>query len=67
MLSDVLQLYALDIIYHTISRTRFMDCVNKLFQKSEIRPYYGSGWVGAGLTRNVFVLENHPKIALNQY
>ena len=33
----------------------------------KFRDYYGSGWVGPGLTRNVFFLENHPKIALNQY
>ena len=32
----------------------------------KIRNYYGSGWVGPGLTRNLF-LENRPKIALNQY
>ena len=32
----------------------------------KIRVYYGSGWVGPGFTRNLFV-ENHPKIALNQY
>ena len=34
----------------------------------KIRHYYGSGRVGPGLTRNfVFVLENRPKIVLNQY
>ena len=34
----------------------------------KIRDYYGSGWVGPGLTRNfLFFVENHPKIALNQY
>ena len=34
----------------------------------KIRLYYGSGWAGPGLTRNVLLLlENHPKIALNQY
>ena len=32
----------------------------------KIQDYYGSGWVGSGLTRN-FVLENHPKIPLKQY
>ena len=32
----------------------------------KIRDYYGSGWVGPGLTRNFFV-ENRTKIALNQY
>ena len=32
----------------------------------KIRINYGSGWVGPGLTRNIF-LENRPKIALNQY
>ena len=32
----------------------------------KIRGYYGSGWVGPGLTRNFFV-ENRPKISLNQY
>ena len=33
----------------------------------KIRDYYGSGWVGPGLTRNFCLLENRPKIALNQY
>ena len=33
----------------------------------KIRDYYGSGWVGPGLTRNFVCVENHPKIALNQY
>ena len=32
----------------------------------KIQDYYGSGWVGPGLTRNLF-LENHPETALNQY
>ena len=31
-----------------------------------IRVYYGSGWVGPGLTR-IFFLENHPKIGIKQY
>ena len=35
----------------------------KKFKK--IRDYYGSGWVGPGLTRIFFL--NRPKIALNQY
>ena len=35
-------------------------------KKEKIRDYYGSGWVGSGLTRNFFV-ENHPKTALNLY
>ena len=30
----------------------------------KIRDYYGSGWVGSGLTQFFF---NHPKIPLNQY
>ena len=35
----------------------------------KIRDYYGSGWVGPGLTRDFlfFILENHSNIALNQY
>ncbi len=33
----------------------------------KIRDYYGSGWVGPGLTRIFFCVENHPKTALNQY
>ena len=33
-------------------------------QIPKIRDYYGSGWVGLGLTR-IFCLENRPKIALN--
>ena len=36
-------------------------------EKKNIRDYYRSGWVGPGLTRNFFSLENRPKIALNQY
>ena len=35
-------------------------------QIKTIRHYYGSGWVDPGLTR-IFLGENHPKIALNQY
>ena len=35
-------------------------------QIPKIGDYYGSGWLGPGLTQNYF-LENHPKIALNQY
>ena len=31
-----------------------------------IRDYYGSGWVGPGLTRIFVVGGNGPKIALNQ-
>ena len=31
----------------------------------KILDYYGSGWVGPGLTRIFFL--NHPKIANNQY
>ena len=42
-------------------------CKENKFQKSEITMEVG-GWVGPGLTRNfVLFLENHPKIALNQY
>ena len=34
----------------------------------KIRDYYGSGWVGPGLTRNCyFFLENRPKISINQW
>ena len=32
----------------------------------KIRDYYGSGWVGPGLTRNFVVVENLPKITQNQ-
>ena len=57
---------------------RVGDSSNKLrlllrgFAKKEkiqkIRDYYGSGWVGPGLTRNFFFLvENRPKVALNQW
>ena len=35
-------------------------------KRKKIRDYYGSGWVGPGLT-GIFWLENRPKIALNQY
>ena len=35
-------------------------------KKKTIRDYYGSGWVGPGLTLN-FCVENRTKIALNQY
>ena len=38
-------------------------CKDKNIPK--IRDYYGSGWVGPGLTRILFV-ENRPKIAINQ-
>ena len=38
-------------------------CKEKTIPK--IRDYYGSGWVGPGLTRIFFL--NRPKIALNQY
>ena len=31
-----------------------------------IRDFYGSGWLGPGLTR-IFVWKYRPKIALNQY
>ena len=37
----------------------------KDFFSPKIRDYYGSGWVGPGLTRIFW--ENRPKIALNQY
>ena len=33
----------------------------------KIRDYYGSGWVGPGLTWNFLFFENHPKVPLNQY
>ena len=36
------------------------------FQKSEITMEVG-GWMGPGLTQILLLLENHPKIALNQY
>ena len=41
----------------------FRGCAKKKIQK--IRDYYGSGWVQVSL--RIFVLENHPKIPLNQY
>ena len=37
-----------------------------LQRNQKIRDYYGSEWVGPGLTRNFCVCENLPKIALNQ-
>ena len=37
----------------------------KEFFSPKIRDYYGSGWVGPGVTRN-FLLENRPKISLKQ-
>ena len=37
----------------------------KDFFSPKVRVYYGSGWVGSGLT--LIFLENRPKIALNQY
>ena len=39
-------------------------CKEIFFSKN--RDYYGSGWVGPGLTLHFF-FENPPKIALNQY
>ena len=34
----------------------------------KIRDYYGSGWVGwVQVSLGIFFVENHPKIALNQY
>ena len=33
-------------------------------QIPKIRDYYGSGWVGPGLTRNFVCVENRPKIRL---
>ena len=42
-----------------------MDCAKKRkFQKSEITMEVG-GWVQVSL--GIFVVEDHPKIALNQY
>ncbi len=46
---------------HTLLRGRAKKTIPK------IRDYYGSGWVGPGLTRNFVCVENHPKTALNQY
>ena len=46
---------------HTLLRGRAKKTIQK------IRDYYGSGWVGPGLTRNFVCVENHPKTALNQY
>ena len=40
--------------------------LGKEFFFPKIRDYYGSGWVGPGLTRNFFG-GNHPKVTLNQY
>ena len=53
------------VIYVRLSLSFFplRGFAKKKIQK--IRDYYGSGWVGPGLTRNFF-LENRPKIALNQ-
>ena len=48
----------------TAERIQFRGFAMNKNQK--IRFYHGSGWLGPGLARN-FVVENHPKIALNQY
>ena len=49
---------------HVFSSVKGLCKENKI---PKIRDYYGSGWVGPGLTQNFFCVENHPKIALNQY
>ena len=54
--------------YQTIPISILRGCAKKKNQK--IRDYYGSRWVGPGLTRILLLLENrpnHPKIPLNQY
>ena len=33
----------------------------------KIRDYYGSGWVDGSRSHSFFLIENRPKIALNQY
>ena len=43
--------YSIALLLEEIGRLR--GCANK--RNSKMREYYGSGWVGPGLTRNFFV------------
>ena len=52
------------IVSLNIAENYHMRAFRSFAKKTKIRDYYGSGWVGPGLTE--FFLENHPKIALNQ-
>ena len=52
--------------YQTTTETVILGALQRFFFFYKNRVYYGSGWVGPGLTRNCFV-ENHLKIALNLY
>ena len=58
-------------VFFTFNENLFILCHSlRDFAKKEkmpqFRDYYGSGCMGPGLTRILLLLENHPKIALNQ-
>ena len=58
----MLHCFRFAICYYDI----LLGAVQRIFSP-KIRDYYGSGRESPGVTLHFFFLENHAKIALNQY